>query len=266
MAFFDVHFFSDTLQRACAMHVLLPEAARRPGGAARPRRPHPVLYLLHGLSDDHTAWTRQTAIERHAAARDLAVVMPAAGRSFFQDMAAGPRYWTFLGEELPGRVRSFFPVSDAREDGFAAGLSMGGYGAFRLALAHPDRFAAAASLSGALDLAAVVAERAGQDDDDARREQQAIFGPDPAVEGTGADLFELLRRAAGGAAPKPRLFQYCGTEDTLYGANTKFRDAARAAGFDLAYREDGGAHTWDRWDRHIADVIRWLPIRREASA
>ncbi len=116
-----------------------------------------MLYLLHGMSDDHTAWLRYTSIERYAARHGLAVVMPAVGRSFYANEAHGHPYWDFLSEELPAVVGRFLRVSDRREDTFVAGLSMGGYGAFKWALRQPERFAAAASLSGALDVVALAA-------------------------------------------------------------------------------------------------------------
>src|SRR5690606_35149889 len=117
------------------------------------KKKHPVLYLLHGLSDDDTIWLRRTSIERYVAGLGLAVVMPNVHRSFYADMAYGGQYWTFLTEELPRVAGDFFPLSDAREDNYVAGLSMGGYGAFKWALSYPERFAAAGSLSGVLDLA-----------------------------------------------------------------------------------------------------------------
>ena len=83
----------------------------------------------------------------------MAVVMPAVDRSFYTDMSQrGNRYWTYISEELPSVARFLFPISGARKDNFVAGLSMGGYGAMKLGLTFPDRFAAAASLSGALDV------------------------------------------------------------------------------------------------------------------
>src|SRR6476619_7886720 len=106
----------------------------------------PVLYLLHGLSDDDTIWLRRTSIERYVAALGLAVVMPQVHRSFYTDEAYGNRYWTYLSEELPEIVHGFFRLSRRREDTFVAGLSMGGYGALKWALRDPGRFAAAASL------------------------------------------------------------------------------------------------------------------------
>ena len=115
-----------------------------------------MLYLLHGLSDDHTAWLRYTSVERYAAAAGLAVVMPAVNRSFYANERHGGRYWDFISEELPKTVGRFFRVSQDPRDTYVAGLSMGGYGAMKLALSRPDRFAAAATLSGALDLVELV--------------------------------------------------------------------------------------------------------------
>src|SRR5690348_13932128 len=104
MAFLDVHAFSDVLGVQVSFYVLIPQTAARQIGVSaveqKGRASFQTLWLLHGLSDDHTIWLRRTSIESYAAAKGLAVVMPAAGRSFYQDMAGGARYWTFLTEEL----------------------------------------------------------------------------------------------------------------------------------------------------------------------
>lgn len=130
MAFLTCDFFSDALEVGTSVSVVLPQATEGQVGvdAGAGSGPPPVLYLLHGLSDDHTAWARYTAIGRYAEAAGLAVVMPSAGRSFYADEAHGHAYWTFVSEELPSIVRSFFRVSDEAADTFVAGLSMGGYG------------------------------------------------------------------------------------------------------------------------------------------
>ncbi len=129
MALIRCDFFSEALGMGTLMTVLLPDhgtAGIGVPGAAADGDP-PVLYLLHGLTDDDTVWTRRTAIERYVAPLGLAVVMPQVQRSFYCDEAHGNRYWTFLSEELPEVCRSFFRLSTRREDTFVAGLSMGGY-------------------------------------------------------------------------------------------------------------------------------------------
>jgi putative tributyrin esterase len=150
----DVNFFSEVLGLNSRMIVMLPQ----PGAGATGQPRHRVLYLLHGHSDDCTAWQRWTSIERYVEELNLAVIMPDAHLSFYTDMAHGGRYWTFISQELPALAQRIFPLSTDRADTFVAGLSMGGYGAFKLALAYPERFAAAASLSGALDIRYIVAE------------------------------------------------------------------------------------------------------------
>src|SRR3954447_6533516 len=216
MAYFESHFFSDTLGLSVSAAVLLPQKTVRQigmegakGDVAAGTR-YPVLYLLHGLSDDHTIWMRRTSIERYAAAKNLAVVMPAAGRSFYQDMASGPKYWSYLSEELPALMQSFFPISAAREQNFAAGLSMGGYGALRLGLGKPKQFAAAASLSGALNIARICREAGKQGSRLQRAELEGIFGRELKAEGTDADLWALSQKLATGSGPKPKLFLTCG--------------------------------------------------------
>jgi putative tributyrin esterase len=255
VALINCDFFSDVLGLSSSMTVILPqettsqiglEGSARPGGA-------PVLYLLHGLSDDHTIWLRRTSIERYVAPLGLAVVMPQVHRSFYTDEYAGNRYWTFLSEELPALAHSFFNLSDRREDTFVAGLSMGGYGAFKWALTRPERFAAAASLSGVLDVSPF------QSIDDANGLLWQVFGPDP-IEGGTHDLFALLANAADRDTPLPALYACCGTDDPLVGATTRFAEAAARRSVDITTEIDAGGHDWAYWDRKIQTILTWLPL------
>lgn len=248
MALIHCQFFSKVLKVATAMDVILPEPPQA-------GRRYPVLYLLHGLSDDQTIWQRRTSIERYVQCMELAVVMPAVQRSFYADMACGYRYWTFISEELPALAQAFFPLSAAREETFVAGLSMGGYGAFKLALTYPERYAAAASLSGALDILSVVR----MEDESWRAEVQLMFGDLDRLAGSPNDLFHLARQAPGALA-RPRLYQCCGTEDFLYPDNLRFKELALSLGLDLTYEEGPGEHEWAYWDQQIQRVLAWLPL------
>ena len=180
--------------------------------------------------------------------------MPAVERSFYTDMAHGLRWWTFISEELPSLCQRFFPLSDRREDTFVAGLSMGGYGAFKLALRHPERYAAAASLSGALDMAALASA------DDHGPDIELVYGDPAAVAGSDHDLLHLASVVAASDARKPLLYQWCGTDDFLYPVNLAFRDRAQSLGLPLTYTDGPGDHQWKHWDEHIQHVLAWLPL------
>ena len=259
MALIHCNFFSDTLRIATSMDVILPQPPGTEAAAGRARRkPIPTLWLLHGLSDNHTIWQRRTSIERYVAPLNLAVVMPNGFRGFYTDMAHGYPYWTHLSEELPRLARAFFPLSEAREENFVAGLSMGGYGAFKLALKRPEMFAAAASLSGALDIAGSAAK--AKNDVFRERELADIFGPLRAIPGSDNDLFALAKKLARSKGPKPALYQCCGTEDGLYPGNQRFREHARSLGLGLTYEEGPGQHDWGFWDLWIQRVLEWLPL------
>ena len=264
MAFIDFHFFSESLGLTCAAHVLVPQpTVRQIGMAGGERRgKYPTLYLLHGLSDDHTIWMRRTSIERYAAEKNIAVVMPAVGRSFYQDMASGGKYWTFVSEELPALCEQFFPLATEREQRFAAGLSMGGYGALRLGLGRPDRFAAAASLSGALDMARRVREAGREGALISRAEYVGIFGLELKAEGTDADLFFLAQKLAASAGPKPKLFLACGTGDGLIGEQRALQKHLESLELEATCEESPGTHEWGYWDAQIRRVLDWLPLSK----
>jgi S-formylglutathione hydrolase FrmB len=248
MALIDCQFYSETLQLSTSMTAILPLKV----DGSRPK----VLYLLHGLSDDHTIWTRRTSVERYVALLGVAVVMPAAGRSFYTDMAFGGAYETFVAEELPRMAQAFFHLSPAREDNYIAGLSMGGYGAFKLALNYPERYCAAASLSGVLDLANRMTPGT---DEEFRQDFINVFGPRPDIRGTKHDLQFAARRLKAENKEIPRLYQCCGDADRLYEHNTAFRDFARSEGLPLTWQEDAGyGHTWDYWDFRIQTVLTWM--------
>jgi S-formylglutathione hydrolase FrmB len=259
----EVKFFSDTLTLGSTMQVLLPQ---RPlvDMKKKPAKKFRTLYLLHGHSDDHTAWQRWTSIERYVEGLNLAVVMPAVHLSFYNDMAYGGKYWQFISEEVPAVVRDMFPLSSKREDNFVAGLSMGGYGAFKMALTHPDRFAAAASLSGALDIWAVVNPRSDRNNEVWLAAMRTVFGDLSKVPGSKHDLIALARKVAKGSV-KPRLYQCCGTEDILHPDNIRFRDAIRKLPLDLTYEEGPGEHVWGYWDKMIQNVLAWMfPTKRKS--
>ncbi|MEG2207903.1 MAG: alpha/beta hydrolase family protein [Clostridia bacterium] len=249
----DFHFFSEALGIQTAAYVLLPDQQVM---AQQKGEPVPTLYLLHGLSDDHTMWMRQTRLEQYARQYRVAIVMPAANRSFYTDMAHGAKYFTFISEELPAVMEQYFPLCKKREGRFVAGLSMGGYGAMKLALRCPERYAAAASLSGALEMEKAFETR---QDPAFLKEMGDIFGDAQQLKNSPNNLALLAGALAKTPEKAPRLYVACGTEDFLFEANQSFI-ASFGKALDVDYHTEPGAHTWDFWDRHIERVLAWLGL------
>ncbi|MCQ2427031.1 MAG: esterase family protein [Clostridia bacterium] len=236
-------FRANSLNYDTVINVVLPDTT--------PTEDIPVLWLLHGMHGNHESWIRKTNIERYAAARHIAVVCADGENGFYHDMKYGKKYFTFFTEELPGIVRRVYRISDKREKNIIAGLSMGGYGALRLALLRPDMYAAAASLSGCVDMCSVLAGGLNWSSDAA-----AIWGDDYATcaVGTDSDLFHVVRNYSDDV-PKPGIFTCCGTEDFLYKNNLRFRDFMQSEGTDKGFTykwdEGRGIHDWRFWDAWI---------------
>lgn len=254
MAFLSCEVFSESLGFKTPITAIIPQYFRY-----KEEEKHPTLYLLHGFAGGHTCWLSNTAIERYVESTGLAVIMPDAGRSYYTDMVHGYKYWTYISEELPKIARTLFPLSEKREDNFIAGLSMGGYGAFKTALNNPYKYAAAASLSGPLDISEWVLN--GITADERREEWKNIFGDLSKIKGSSNDTIYLLEKLVEERKDLPKLYQCCGTEDFLYKNNTSYRDFVKELSVDLAYDEGPGIHDWVYWDQQIQKVLRWLPIR-----
>ncbi len=248
MALMHVHYYSEALNVQTTVDVILPEPRQGIGVEAAGDDQLPkVLYLLHGYSDDHTIWQRRTSIERYAAAYNLAVIMPGVNHSFYCNEAYGERYWDFVAEELPRVMHRFFRLSDKPEDTFVAGLSMGGYGAMKLALNHPERFGAAASFSGATTILGKISSNLGK-----------RLSGGKSLRGTECDLYHMMK-VNGAAEKKPRLYVACGTADFLYDQHQKFVPALKKAGWDVTRCDEPGAtHEWGFWDREIAKFLPWM--------
>ncbi len=261
MALFDIKLFSTSLLTNTDIRVVVPtpDEPFLPDETPyyRADKKYQVLYLLHGGFGDCTVWTRNTGIERYAQAHRLVVVSASVTNSFYLDMAHGSKFMTYMTKELPAFINAMFPVSTRREDTFIAGLSMGGYGAYRLALQNPERFSCAVSLSGALDVSGF-AENTPAGAPSAFNIED-IFGTG-AIAGSDNDLFALIEKHQKNGQRLPKFYQCCGTEDFIYAMNVASRDRLNALGVDLTYEESPGIHNWDYWDPQIRRVLDWLPL------
>ncbi|HKL60403.1 MAG TPA: alpha/beta hydrolase family protein [Sphaerochaeta sp.] len=260
MALIHLSLYSDTLMMDTSVTVIFPQDCQRIPDNRKSlfKGPYKVLYLLHGLKQDETSWIRMSSIERYVSQLPLVVVMPSVHRSFYTDQVRGFPYFSYVADELPRIMKEMFNISDRREDTFVAGLSMGGYGAFKLALSRPEQYGYAASLSGALDL---VGLRSQQEDTSNDAEMENTFGDLDRVEGSGHDLFALAKDVG---TLKPELFMSCGTEDFVYEGNVHFHETFSET-LPITYHEESGDHSWQYWDRNIKRVLFWLPIIPESN-
>lgn len=249
MALIHIHHTSAPLVQQVGCCVCMPDDHRDGERLA-------TVYLLHGLSDDHTTWQRRTSIERYAQRHRLIVVMPEGGRSYYTDAAHGNAAWEqHLLWTVQWIDRTFPTIAERRGRG-VAGLSMGGYGALKLALKHPRLFAAATAHSAACDVARLHADppRAGF--------MRGIFGERVAAQD---DLFRLAESLLASDAPRPAIRMDCGAEDFLIELNRGFHAHLERIGLTHDYAEFPGAHTWEYWDLHVQEALAFQRAAFDAA-
>ncbi len=243
MALLTLDYFNRALGKSTAVNVLLPD----PGVEG----PFAVLYLLHGYSDDHTIWQRQTNLERYVAGLPLIVVMPDAGISYYCDDPDGMKSETAIVRDLVKYIDTVFHTRADRSSRCVGGLSMGGYGAAKFALKYPDVFCSAASHSGALEFAHGSPETFVSP----KRQSalRSVLGEHP--QGGPHDLFALASQLK--PEERPALRIDCGTEDFLLEENRSFVSYLETIGFSHEYEEFPGGHEWSYWDLHVQEAIQF---------
>jgi putative tributyrin esterase len=240
MALLQAGFYSPVLNKQVAMNVLVPDAGNGP---------FPVFYLLHGFSDDHSMWLRRTRIEMFVSNLPLIVAMPDGFHGFYTDNEEGPAYGKYMTQDVIGFVERTFHARKDRAGRCVGGLSMGGYGALRLALENPQLFVSANSHSGA-------AQAWFPEDPDYLKKDPArrrVFGLNPS--GTHHDIFHLARELKKSRKPIPKLLIDCGREDYLFKQNQEIHRQFKKIGIPHEYREFSGAHDWSYWEEHVKEAV-----------
>ena len=248
---FQTTYFSAAVGLQLGARILVPESG--PTGKS-------TLYLLHGLSDDHSIWQRRSSVERYAEPCDAVVVMPYGGRGFYTNAEHGARWGDAIGGELIAKVEDWFGVSKSPEHRHIAGLSMGGYGAFRLALSNPGVYSHAASMSGVMMIGSQPLNnplRSPEFDEELRR----IFSENPV--GTNHDLLHLITQSSA-AGQLPNLWMDCGTSDFLFDDNQTFFAKLQEMDIAVRYEVSDGSHDWQYWNRLLPSVLRWMGLNPAA--
>ena len=239
MAFATINYYSHSLSKGSSFNVVFPDSPDA-------TRPWAVLYLLHGLSDDHTTWMRRSCIERYTLGYPLMIVMPDGGRNWYTNAQEGEAYEDDLLKDVIGLIENDFPVRAERSGRAIGGISMGGFGAVKLGLKHPDKFASVHSSSGLPALLRNPAEAKTLSPEVPR-----IFGAKP-TDGP-EDPFHLAAKAAPKALPGFRID--CGEHDPFLAQNRDFHQHLEALKLDHQYHEFPGAHSWSYWDLRLQEAI-----------
>lgn len=243
MSFCQINWFSNTLRKAIDTWVILPNQGDGP---------FPVFYLLHGISDDHTSWMRRSRIEWYVRELPLIVVMPDGGRGFYTDHINGPKWGTYIAQELPDFIERTFPARKDAGGRAVGGLSMGGYGALRVALGNPGRYASVNCHSGPLDIGHVL-QQSGKDPQ-WQAEREAMLGD--SVPGGPFDLYELTKHCLE-INKLPAIKIDHGTEDWLLPQARSYVAFLKELGIPHQYDEYPGDHNWDFWDTHIQEALQF---------
>lgn len=223
---------------------------------------YPVLYLLHGLGDKHTAWSLMTNLSGYAQKMKLIVVMPDAGRSFYANSAADPkaRFEDMIIKDLVPFVDGHFRTIPLPRSRAVAGLSMGGYGAVFLGLKHFDQFAAIGCFSGAVAFPhndPPSEEELAKPDRQWEKPLQALLGPKGSAARQERDPFLLLEKVP--MPQMPALYIACGGQDFLLDQNRAFVDLLSKKKIAYEYREiSPRVHSWDFWDDQIQEFFKFL--------
>ncbi len=233
---------SAAMRQTLQATIVLPDEYAR---AARSGERFPVVYLLHGSGGDHTDWTSNTPIGALADRYRAILVMPDGGHeSWYIDSPfdSGSRYETFVGSEVVSYVDTHFRTIATQRARAITGLSMGGFGALRIALDRPRTFGAVGSISGAVD------PRNCEDEPGIDH----VFG-DPGRHPSFWSRNAIVESASAFVRAHFDLTIDCGRDDAFVGSNRTLHERLVALGVPHDYAERPGGHTWDYW----ADAIRY---------
>jgi len=243
----DVTFRSAALGRNMQYRVILP--ALLPSG-----KKLPVAYLLHGGGGGFRDWSNYSDVARFAE-NGLILVMPEGDDSYYTNAADRPsdRYEDYITTDLITDVEEHLPAAPGRANRAIVGVSMGGFGAVKMALKRPDLFSFAAGISPAVDVPSrpFSIKRPLQ-----WRYHRSIFGPWNGRVQQENDPFVLTRSAD--PAKTPYLFLTCGDQEGLLPANRKLAALLVEWRIPHEFHVVRGGHNWTQWNEQVAACFKSL--------
>jgi putative tributyrin esterase len=226
---------------------------------------YPVLYLLHGYSGNFRDWLTKvpdkSVLTSMADQYQTIIVTPDGGfSSWYLDspLDKTSQYETFITKELVQAVQRKYRTITTREGRFISGLSMGGHGALYLSARHPDLYLAAASMSGALDIASIQGS-------DLTKSIEVLLGPKSQnygqfIQNSVVNMVPQIK-----ASPVKVLFD-CGVDDFLIESNRELHRRLVTEKVPHEYIERPGAHTWAYWGNALPyHMLFFQKARQEAG-
>ena len=248
----DEVFRSAALNREMRYRVILP-AAISPGQVL------PAVYLLHGAGADYRDWSNSSDVAQYAEA-GLILIMPQGDYSYYVNAVgrAHDRYEDYLVQDLLADVEAKFPAARGRANRAIIGISMGGFGALKIALSHPDLFVFSGALSPAVD--------APRRPFSLRRftqswEFRSLFGPSGKDENRRRDPFFIAREVT--AVQAPYVFLSCGEGESLLQPNREFAALLARQRLPFAFHVAPGGHDWNQWGKQLPGLFESLHRRLE---
>jgi putative tributyrin esterase len=236
----------------------VPYCAILPANFAESPENFGVLYLLHGLFGRFDNWVTNTKIVEYAKDLPFLIICPEGSDSWYSDNEKAPNhfYESYLFEELIPVVEQRFKVARNREARAIAGLSMGGYGAFKFAFRRPEMFCLAASMSGAFHAAGIFENESNPDWSDLVPSILQTFGKKKGKVRARNDLFQIAEQFP---APQIKNLPYfyfdCGTDDSFLTVNQRFAEVLTRRHLPHQFLEVAGGHDWDYWNHRIKAVL-----------
>ncbi len=242
-----------------------------PADYDKTNRQYPVLYLLHGYTDDETGWTQfgQTPeiadkVINSGEAPAMIIVMPDAGVSWYMNSFDGKtKFEDFFIKEFIPYIESNYRVRAKKEFRAVAGLSMGGLGTLLYATKHPDMFAAAAPLSAAVwndD------EVVSQNTDNERWNYVFgdLYGKDLKGKARLTDHYyknsplKIVETANADDLKKVKFYIDCGDDDFLIKGNMALHAMMIDKKIPHEFRVREGGHTWEYWRTALPEVLKFV--------
>lgn len=240
-----------------------------PAGYESSNRRYPVLYLLHGFTDDETGWTQfgevKTIADRASqkvAVTPMIIVMPDAGKSWYINNHDGSvRYEDFFVDEFISHIDDTYRTRPEKQFRAVSGLSMGGYGTLIMAMKHPDLFAAAAPLSAGVSTDEEIINMSA---DNWNNVFGVPYGEDIEGEDRLSDHYlenSILNIVETGDREKLGSVRYyidCGDDDFLIEGNMALHAAMIDKEVQHEFRVRDGGHTWTYWRTALPEVLKFV--------